>query len=118
MLAPFLLSTFGLGRGIELLELRTSDIYTCIYIYSNDVSCEFDEFRVGTHLCNLRTTSRSPIFYASFMRQDLILRSIRLPRITLLITHDVLLFRGMRRKEAKRGAGGGGGSPFSIAPAR
>ena len=25
----------------------------CLIIFSNDVSCEFDEFRVDTHLCKL-----------------------------------------------------------------
>ena len=27
-----------------------------LYNYSNNVGCEFDEFRVNTHLCKLRAT--------------------------------------------------------------
>ena len=38
-----------------------------ILTYSNDASCEFDEFRADTHICKLRTTSiaRMLVFVSS-----------------------------------------------------
>ena len=52
----------GVLRVVESVIVvdHQTDILACLYIlhfFSNDVSCEFDEFRVDTHLCMLRTMS-------------------------------------------------------------
>ena len=48
---------FRNGRG-HIVLLKNTHIYTSIYIfykkYFRDVSREFDEFQVNTHLCKLR----------------------------------------------------------------
>ena len=64
-------SSVGLRSTTSVLDtpLRATPI-TYLENYYNDVSCEFDEFRVDTHLCKLCTTSIA--LFDKFMSQNLI----------------------------------------------
>ena len=47
----------ALGRISSQCCVPATCVYFILQVCSNDVSCEFDKFRVDNHPCKLRTTS-------------------------------------------------------------